>query len=329
MPYDITPRRCTGALRRMARAENGFAGVVRLLGRAAPGSPSTRGLVVVLLSYFFFALHDAMVKVLVAHYDAPEILFIRSLTVVVLCLTLGGRGVVTRGLFSPVRRKLLTRAVLTLVAWLLYYSSARYLELPQLITIYFASPLIIAVMAGPMLGEKVTAIRWVALAIGFVGVLLAARPHGASHLLPIICVGTAAVIWAYAMILMRQIASELRGFDQVFVIAVLFLITCGASLPFLWKTPSLAALLLMLSLGIMSTIAQLLLIEGVKLAQASVIAPMEFSGLLWSFVFGYLIFGDIPNADIFFGAGFILLSGAMVVTSEIRQGRRNRLVRQS
>ncbi|WP_284944828.1 DMT family transporter [Acidisoma cladoniae] len=313
----------------MVRAENGFAGLIRLVGRALPGSPSARGLIVVLFSYFFFALHDAMVKVLVARYDAPEILFIRSLTVVVLCLTLGGRGVVTRGLFSPVRGKLLTRAVLTLIAWLLYYSSARYLELPQLITIYFASPLIIAVMAGPMLGEKVTAIRWVALAIGFVGVLLAARPHGASHILPVLCVGAAAVIWAYAMILMRQIASELRGFDQVFVIAVLFLITCGASLPFLWKTPSLPALLLMLSLGIMSTIAQLLLIEGVKLAQASVIAPMEFSGLLWSFVFGYLIFGDIPNADIFLGAGFILLSGGMVVISEIRQGRRNRLLRQS
>ena len=310
---------------RMAQSDDGIAALRRLIGRVAPASSSSRGLIVVLLSYFFFALHDAMVKVLVAHYDAPQILFIRSLTVVVLCLTLGGRGVVTRGLFSPVRGKLLTRAVLTLVAWLLYYSSARYLELPQLITIYFASPLIIAVMAGPMLGEKVTAIRWVALALGFVGVLLAARPHGGSHLLPILCVGTAAVIWAYAMILMRQIASELRGFDQVFVIAILFLVTCGASLPFLWKTPSLPALLLMLSLGIMSTIAQLLLIEGVKLAQASVIAPMEFSGLLWSFVFGYLIFGDIPNADIFFGAGFILLSGGMVVTSEIRQGRRNRL----
>jgi drug/metabolite transporter (DMT)-like permease len=285
-------------------------------------TPTATGFLVVLISYFTFALHDAFVKLLVAHYAASEILFMRSLTVVVLCLTLGGRSTITRGLFSPMRGKLLGRAGLTFVAWLLYYSSGRYLGLAQMITIYFASPLLIAVMAGPLLGERVPRIRWFALALGFVGVLLAARPHGSGPLLPVICVATAAVIWAYAMILMRQISGELRGWDQVFVIAVLFLVGCGASLPFVWTTPSLPALLLMLGLGFLSTIAQLLLIEGVKLAQASVVAPMEFSGLLWSFVFGYLIFGDVPALGVFLGAGLILISGAMVVMSELRGSRR-------
>lgn len=294
--------------------------LARLRSRFARSSTGT-GLIIVLISYFTFALHDALVKVLVAHFAASEILFMRSLTVVVLCLSLGGRGVVTRGLFSPMRGKLLTRAVLTFIAWLLYYSSGRYLGLAQMITIYFASPLMIAVMAGPLLGEKVPPIRWVALGVGFIGVVLAARPHGASPLLPAICVGTAAIIWAYAMILMRQISGELRGWDQVFVIALLFLVGCGASLPFVWKTPSLPVLAMMLGLGFLSTIAQLLLIEGIKLAQASVVAPMEFSGLLWSFVFGYMIFGDIPAVGVFLGAGLILISGAMVVASELRGSR--------
>jgi drug/metabolite transporter (DMT)-like permease len=306
---------------RVGRLSRESFAVSRLRDRLAR-SPTGTGLLVVLLSYFTFALHDALVKVLVAHFAASEILFMRSLTVVVLCLTIGGRAVITRGLFSPMRGKLLTRAGLTFVAWLLYYSSGRYLGLAQMITIYFASPLLIAVMAGPMLGERVTPIRWAALALGFVGVLFAARPHGGGPLLPVICVGTAAVIWAYAMILMRQISGELRGWDQVFVIAVLFLVGCGASLPFVWKTPSFPTLVLMLGLGFLSTIAQLLLIEGVKLAQASVVAPMEFSGLLWSFVFGYLIFGDIPAVGVFLGAGLILISGAMVVMSELRGERR-------
>ena len=288
-------------------------------------SSTGTGLIIVLIAYSAFALHDALVKVLVAHFDAPQILFMRSLTVVVLCLGIGGRSVVTRGLFSPMRNKLLVRAGLTFTAWLLYYSAGRYLGLAQMITIYFASPLIIAVMAGPLLGERVTPVRWVALGIGFVGVLLAARPHGSgpgpSPLLPALCVAVAAVIWAYAMILMRQVSKELRGWDQVFVIAMLFLICCGAILPFVWKTPSLPQLALMLGLGVLSTLAQLLLIEGVKLAQASVIAPMEFSGLLWSFVFGYLIFGDIPAVGVFLGAGLILLSGGMVVLSELRGSR--------
>jgi drug/metabolite transporter (DMT)-like permease len=285
-------------------------------------SPTVTGLVVVLAAYFTFALHDALVKLLVAHYAAPEILFMRSLTVVGLCLALGGRSVATRGLFSPMRGKLLIRGGLTLVAWLLYYSSGRYLGLAQMITIYFASPLLIAVMAGPLLGERVPPIRWLALGFGFLGVLLAARPHGSGPLLPVLCVGTAAVIWAYVMILMRQISAELRGWDQVFVIASMLLIGCGACLPFVWKTPSPTALIAMLGLGCLSTTAQLLLIEGIKLAQASVVAPMEFSGLLWSFVFGYIIFGDVPAVGVFLGAGLILLSGAIVVTSELRGSRR-------
>ncbi len=287
------------------------------LSRSSTGT----GLLMVVIAYSTFALHDALVKVLVAHFAASEILFMRSLTVIVLCLTLGGRGVVTRGLFSPMRGKLLGRAVLTFIAWLLYYSSGRYLGLAQMITIYFASPLMIAVMAGPLLGERVPPIRWAALGLGFVGVLLAARPHGTGPLLPVISVGAAAIIWAYAMILMRQISGELRGWDQVFVIALLFLIGCGISLPFVWKTPAPLTLLMMLGLGCLSTIAQLLLIEGVKLAQASVVAPMEFSGLLWSFVFGYLIFGDVPAVGVFLGAGLILMSGAMVVMSELRGPR--------
>jgi S-adenosylmethionine uptake transporter len=68
-------------------------------------------------------------------------------------------------------------------------------------------------------------------------------------------------------------------------------------------------------------------LEGVKLAQASVTAPMEFSGLLWSFVFGYVLFGDIPALSVFLGAGLILISGGMVVTSEIRAARRTKLDR--
>ena len=306
---------------RMGRLTSQSFSVAQWQARSGLSSTGT-GFVVVLVSYFTFALHDALVKVLVAHFAASEILFMRSLTALGLCLIIGGRSTITRGLFSPMRGKLLSRALLTFVAWLLYYSSGRYLGLAQMITIYFASPLLIAVMAGPLLGERVPPIRWVALALGFVGVVLAARPHGGGPLLPVICVGTAAVIWAYAMILMRQISAELRGWDQVFVIAVLFLIGCGASLPFVWKTPSLPALLLMLALGVLSTIAQLLLIEGVKLAQASVVAPMEFSGLLWSFVFGYVIFGDVPAVGVFLGAGLILTSGAMVVTSELRRSRR-------
>lgn len=307
-------------MRQMARGLRRSRGLRPLRARL-PGHPAAAGLLLALGAYFCFALHDALVKLLVARFDAPEILFLRSLTVVILCLALGGRDVTTRGLFSPMRGKLLARAGLTFIAWLLYYSSARYLGLAKMITIYFASPLLIAVLAGPMLGETVTRLRWLALGLGFLGVVLAADPAGGGPLLPALAAAAAAIIWAFAMILMRQISRELRGWDQVFVIALVFLIGCGLTLPFVWKTPDPRALLMMLGLGFISTTAQLMLIRSVALAQASLIAPMEFSGLLWSFVFGFAIFGDVPGLGVFLGAALILFSGGLVVLSEFRPAR--------
>jgi len=106
-----------------------------------------RGIGLSLAGYFLFSLQDATIKWLTSGFTAPEILLMRSLVVVPFCLVLFGPGVAPRALVSPMRFRLLLRSVVIVIAWAFYYTAARYLQLAELVTIYFSSPLLVAALA--------------------------------------------------------------------------------------------------------------------------------------------------------------------------------------
>jgi drug/metabolite transporter (DMT)-like permease len=136
--------------------------------------PNTAGIVLTIAGYFLFSLQDATVKWLVAGYPVTQILFMRSVTIVVLCLLLGRARLVRRCLHSRNKLALLLRGALILTAWLCYYTAARSLQLAQLVTIYFAAPLIVTVLSVLILRERVRWSRWIGVALGFMGVAVAA-----------------------------------------------------------------------------------------------------------------------------------------------------------
>ena len=103
---------------------------------------------------------------------AWEVLLFRSAVIVCFCLGVGGRAVRARAVATPIKRVLLLRATITLVAWLCYYSAARALPLAQLLTLYFAAPVITTLLAVPLLGERVPPSRWASVACGFAPNLL-------------------------------------------------------------------------------------------------------------------------------------------------------------
>lgn len=289
--------------------------------------PAERGSVLsgigfALAAYLLFSLHDATIKWLVADFSAWQVLFIRSMTILPLCILFGGRRTVVRAATSPVRGQLLLRAMVLLAAWLCYYSAARYLQLGELVTLYFASPLIVAVLAIPLLRERVTGPRWAGLVIGFTGVVIACRP-GNLHLAgPVGLALLAAVLWAYAVILIRQLVRSEPTFVQMLISNLVYLIACGATMPWQWRSPTGSALGLMLLVGVFGVAAQFTTIEAIRRAPASVVAPLEFTGLVWSFWLGFAIWGDVPDMAVLIGAGLILLSGLLVVISEWRNVRR-------
>jgi drug/metabolite transporter (DMT)-like permease len=279
------------------------------------------GIACVTASFSVFALHDAGVKWLVAGYAPLQILFVRSVVIFLICLATGRRRIVMRTIRSPIRNTLLLRAVGLLGAWLCFYTAARSLGLAELTTIYFASPLMVAALAVPILGETVTRGRWLSILVGFAGVLIACRPGDLAQASAIGLALLAALLWAGSMILIRQIALREPTLVQMLTASFAFIVMTGSAMPWFWHTPSLWESVLMAGIGALGALAQFLLIEGIRRAPASVVSPLEFTALVWSFVLGYLFWHNVPGLNVFVGAALILMSGTLIVAGEWRLAR--------
>jgi drug/metabolite transporter (DMT)-like permease len=229
--------------------------------------------------------------------------------------------VVERAIATPIKGVLMARAVITLVAWLCYYSAARTLPLANLLTLYFASPLITTLLAVPILHERVPAARWLSVACGFAGVLVACDPGAVPLSRATALVLIAASFWGYAVILMRQTAlKESNLLLMLYTNALFLVVTTLACATIGWRTPTGPQLVMLLAVGGIGSLAQLALFEGMRHAAASVMATVEYSALVWAFVLGFLIWGDIPRTAVFVGAGLILTAGAVLVATERRAG---------
>ena len=289
------------------------------------GESVSAGIGLGVLAYALFSVHDATIKWLVATLPVWQVLFFRSATVVAACLIIGRTRLLERSIATPLKVPLLVRGVITLVAWLCYYSASRALPLAQLLSLYFAAPLIVTVLAVPMLGETITAGRGVAVVVGFAGVMLASDPMGLHASLATLLVLIAAALWGYGIILMRQIARRESSLLQMFWGNAIFLAGTSVACALSWRTPDWREFGLLMLVGVLGGFAQFSLFEAAQRAPATVMATVEYSALLWAFILGYLIWGDIPVIAVFAGAGLILAAGLILVTMERRAARRERI----
>jgi drug/metabolite transporter (DMT)-like permease len=157
--------------------------------------------------------------------------------------------------------------------------------------------------------------------VGFAGVLVVTNPWGVRISVPTLLVLFAAAQWGYGVILMRQIARRETSLLQIFYINLIFLIATGIACAIEWRTPSPAQLALLLLVSVFGGVGQFSLFEAARNAPASVIATVEYSALIWGFILGYLIWGNIPPPATFVGAGLILCAGALLFVTERRPGR--------
>ncbi|MBN9071405.1 MAG: DMT family transporter [Rhizobiales bacterium] len=274
------------------------------------------------LGYFLFSCQDVFIKLLVEHITVWQILFVRSLVVLCGCLAAGGPPLVTATWRSPIFQPMLLRSFLILAAWLSYYNAARYLQLAELTTIYFAAPVIVTLLSIFLLGEKVPMLRWAAVLMGFAGVFIACDPARLGISLPVAMVLAAAFLWGLAIVLLRKTALRERTIIQIILNNAFFLVFAGIPTIFLWQTPTLPQFLMLAAIGLISGIAQLALYEGMRYADASIIASFEYMALIWAFVFGYLVWGDVPRREVFIGAALIVGAGLVIVGNERMRLRR-------
>jgi drug/metabolite transporter (DMT)-like permease len=228
------------------------------------------------------------------------------------------------GMLSSARPGLqIARSTLLLGSTALNFFAIKYLQLDQALTITFATPFLVAALAGPALGEWVGPRRWAAIGVGFLGVLVVTRPgFNAIHPAAALAAGAALCYALYALatrILSRTDSNETTLFYSNLVGFVVMLPVVG----FVWTPPdSLLTGLLMLAAGGLASLGHYLLICAHRLAPASVLSPFIYSQLAWTVALGFFVFGDVPNRWTLAGAGVVIASGLYLLHRERVRGPR-------
>lgn len=281
------------------------------------------GILLTSFSYFLFSVQDASVKWLVAALPVWQVLFVRSVTILALCTAIGRGPLLRRAAGSPIVKPMFVRNLLLLAAWLSFYTASRDLGLAELTTLYYASPIVVTILAIPILGETVPLNRWVAVLTGFVGVLIACDVFGKglSISLPVYLALQAAIFWGIGTILLRKTALAESTMVQMTISSGLLVLFTGVVAPFVWSPLGLAQTALMAGTGVLAGIAQFALFEGMRRAEVSLLAPFEYSSLVWGFVLGFLVWNEVPTGNVFFGAALIFAAGMVIIAAERFSGR--------
>jgi drug/metabolite transporter (DMT)-like permease len=268
-----------------------------------------------------FAAHDAMIKAVITELPAPQILFVRGLVVVTLCLIMGRASLVRDLLQSRNHLLILGRGLMTLAAWVMYYSAGRSLQLAEMTTLYYVAPIMTTMLAVIFLKERLTLARVGGASIGFFGIVVAADPSGFVIDWPVIMVLGAALFWAIAMILMRTISRSDRTMVQVFAQNLIHVLAMGAFVLPAWQGMDLRQLALCVAAGVVGGLGQATLVESARRVPASVLGTVEYGALVWSFVFGYLFWAEIPATTVYVGALLVVAAGLTLALSEHRNRR--------
>ena len=277
-----------------------------------------RGVILYLLAIFFFALNDALGKWLVADYSVGEMIALRSLGAAFVLGPMVWRWKLAlddrRGLGLQVARILL----MTLDTCCFYYAT-RSMPLADVMTFYMAAPIIITALSAFVLREQVEPLRWAAVFVGFLGVVIALKPSADifSTASPLALVG--ALFYGLG----QTITRALRGVHWLHLVVWQFVgsgLIGAATLPLAYVAPGPLDLSLLFLLGIVAMMCFVFMTKALALTPASVLAPFQYTAILWATLLGWIVWRDTPTLNIAIGNGLIIASGFVVLRAEQARG---------
>jgi drug/metabolite transporter (DMT)-like permease len=211
----------------------------------------------------------------------------------------------------------LFRCLMGLIALIAIVIALRELPLAVVVSLSYAAPLFITVLSIFLLSEKVGIFRWLAVLIGFIGVIIIAEPgfKGMNYLyfLPLIfCIGM-----AFVTITIRKLSTT----EPIWLISIFFTITISiaglATIPMGWIMPNFQDFILLALIGVTGGSANLLLTQSYKLSEVSLVAPLKYLALIFAIIFGYLIWNEIPTVKTLTGASLVVLASLIIFRREI------------
>ena len=282
-------------------------------------APNVRwGIVCMMLAVFIYATVNAVVKDVMGSYHLTQIIFLRFSLALIPCAFMVYQSGGLHTLKTSTLKLHFFSGLLAVVDLALLFTSFKKLPLADANAICFSTTFFVTLMSYPILKEKVGIHRWIAVILGFIGILIMANPSGElfnySALMCLMFAVGDSVLMIFARLLSRSNHSNTIVFYCSFFAASVTL----CFMPFVWVTPSFADFLKLAFLGIGAGSAQILLTYAYRYAQASQVAPVIYTSILWSTLYGYFIWQEIPSRDAIIGGVVIICAGLYLVYQETR-----------
>lgn len=280
------------------------------------------GAAILLFSFgiFMFAVNDALGKWLVRDYPVGELMLIRTGGVALFLLPMLMRDPQSRRI--PAQVGLHGLRILVMAGdTFCFYDATRSLPLADVMTFYLAAPLFVTVMAVFLLGERIGIWRIFAVLLGFAGVVVALQPSAQALAPGALVALLGSLMFASAMVITRR----LRQAHWVTLLTGQFIGAgaIGAAISSVdWVVPTPTDALLMVLVGLVSMLCFVSVNRALRFAQASVLAPFQYTAIVWAVLLGWLVWGDMPTPAMWAGIGLIVASGGLVWLRERRAGQR-------
>jgi len=276
------------------------------------------GVLFFMIAIFFISVVDTVCKLYTKEFHAIQIVWGYFLGInITLCVFFLIKGKKLSELKNTDRMILqLLRPAFLVCSISSLFLGLKYLPLAEATAIGFAAPLFITVLSVPILKEKVGIHRWCAVVIGLVGVLIIIRPGGDFWQLVSIMPLLGALFFALFQILTRLLSVTEKTHTTLFYTGLGGLVWSSIIVPFVWVAPSQIDFLIFLATGFLGALAHLCMINAFNFAEASLLAPFNYTKLLWVAILGYLVFDDIPSLEMWIGAGIIVSAGLYVLYRE-------------
>ena len=277
-----------------------------------------------LTGFAVLALHDALIKSLVGYSVFQIIFFAVLFSLVPFSFYIAADD--SAGNLRPVQPGwVLLRSGLMVASAVFGFFAFRTLELAQVYALLFSMPVLVTLLAIPLLGERIRLIRGVAILLGLAGVIIVLRPGtielGAGHLAALL----AALCGATSAVITRRIGTTERSATLILYPVIANILLTGVMLVFVYRPMPIVDLGKMAAIGVLAMLGQLLIIRAYRAAQAAFVAPFQYSQMLWAVFYGFVWFDEWPDRYVYAGAAVIIVAGLMIMWRESAAGvSRNR-----